>query len=131
MELDRQDTVARDARQVEFDSWQGPRVGDFVILPGGGEVRRFSHRWPDAIQTTCGDGDGSFYMGRDGLASYSGSLEPGIPLPAIQDTGKRLYGAFWFFHHEHMRAHNGVNVMMACRVYRVGAAEIQQAGGDC
>lgn len=104
------------------DKRQGPRVGDFVQLTDGTE-RRFTHDWGSDIQTTVGpshpcDGDASFYLGNNGGADFSGSLDRAIPKSQLTDTGETKSARFWFFHHDYMTAHNGVSVVAPCRVFR-------------
>lgn len=106
-------------RKDKFSERQGPRVGDFVLMPGEEAPRRFTHAWHDGLQTTVGASNGSgFYMGKDGFASFSGGLDPTLPFGALHDTGEVKEGRFWFFHHETWRANNGVDCEIPCRVYR-------------
>ena len=98
---------ARDART-------GPRVGDFCEMPDG-RTMRFSHDWGDDIQISEG---GTYYLERNGGVSMSGGLEPGVSKLKIEDTGETRPGWFWFFHHDHSMAHNGVDFQTACRVFR-------------
>lgn len=93
---------------------RGPRVGDYLVFPDG-HVERFSYDWGEDIQTSQG---GSFYLG-EGSASFSGGLNEALPKAAMEDTGAFLSGRFWFFHHGHVTAHNGVDVVAPCRVFRL------------
>jgi hypothetical protein len=43
--------------------------------------------------------------------------ESGVPSDSLTLTDERLPGRFWFFHHDHWTAHNGVDVEIPCRVY--------------
>jgi hypothetical protein len=95
------------------DRRAGPRIGDYVEFEDG-RAGRFSHDWGDSIQWSEG---GSFSLTESGGASFSGGLNPAIPKACLTPTGQRD-GAFWFFHHGHWRAHNGVDCMAPCRVYR-------------
>lgn len=105
----------------ERETIDGPRVGDFVLMLDG-SYRRFTHHWGDSIQTTVGRDGGHysacFYLGHDGCVSFSGSLDPAIPLSRIQDTGLYDSGGFWFFHHNSAGAHRGVNCFAKCRVFK-------------
>lgn len=110
------------ARIAKRDAMTGPRVGDFARMPCGKMVR-FSHHLGDSIQTTDGRFGASFYLGRDGHADFSGGLDPAIPLARMsEERGSLRMGAFWFFHHDHVRAHNGVTVKVPCRVFNIEAA---------
>lgn len=109
-----------------IDAWNGvagARVGDFVKMPDG-TLRRFTHDWGDSIQTT-GAGqfaeDVSFYFA-GGYMSFSGSLDSAISKDALRDTGEVKDGRAWFFHHGEVRAHNGVQVRVPCRVYEYQGA---------
>jgi hypothetical protein len=117
-EFDDRDAEILAQRIQQWQKVDGPRVGDFVHMPDG-SLRRFTHDWGDDIQTTCGSfpGDVSFYFGGDYM-SFSGSLDPAIEKAKLTDTGETRDGKAWFFHHDWAKAHNGVSVMVPCRVYR-------------
>lgn len=98
----------------------GPRVGDFVDFADG-VTRRISFITPpewlpecDSVQTSD---DGSFYLGH-GYASFSGALYPGVPHGSLEYTTEHRRGPAWFFHHDHHRASNGVDVDLDWRVFR-------------
>lgn len=109
-------------REREFNQEQGPRVGDFLRTRDG--FLRFTHDWGDRIQTTvrpshpC-NGDASFYLSEGGYVSFSGSLDPSIDKASLRDTGEKMAGSFWFFHHGYAMAHNGVNFKIECRVFEI------------
>jgi hypothetical protein len=90
-----------------------PRVGDWLVYPDG-TGKRFSHDWGDGLQVSAG---GSFYLGDGGWVSFSGSLDPTIPNAKIKPTDRMLEGTVWIFHHNDVRAHNGVVTDIPCRVY--------------
>jgi hypothetical protein len=121
--FDEQDADARDQFARNWNRQPGPRVGDFIRMAGG-EMRRFTHHWGDGLQTSGAAWLGSFYMSggtlndRQTYVSYSGSLEPSIPLERIAPTGEVRNGTFWFFHHQRSQAHNDVHFTVPCRVYR-------------
>lgn len=116
-EFDTKDAEILAQYQASWNDREGPRVGDFVRMVDG-ELRRFTHEWNDGIQTTWKGQSGSFYLG-NGYASYSGGLESAIARSKLRDTGETREGAFWFFHHNHARAHNGVYFKIPCRVFEV------------
>lgn len=103
----------RAARNAIF----GPRLGDFVRMPDG-STRRFCHDWGDGIQITPAGKNGSFYLAPGGGVSYSGGLEPSIDKTTLSPASNTIDGAFWFFHHDHARAHNGSHFKIPCRVYQ-------------
>lgn len=116
--LDKRDTAILQGCILNWSKREGPRVGDFLELSDA-QLLRFTHNWGDGIQTTWkGHGEGSFYLGNNGVASYSGSLDPIIPFEKIKDTLSTRNGRFWFFSHGEARAHNGVDVWVPCRVYK-------------
>ena len=103
-------------RVARFNARTGPRVGDFAIFPDGHE-ERFSHDWQElGLQTSRG---GSWYLAIDGFVSFSGGLNPTIPLARIEPADERRAGAFWFFDRAWARAHSAVYVSVECRVYRI------------
>jgi hypothetical protein len=101
------DERIRMEREAKWQQREGPRVGDFVIMQDG-TLRRFTHDWDNALQTTVRDCPGSFYFDRAGYMSYSGGLDPCIPKCRLTDTGQVASGKVWFFHHDEHRGHNGV-----------------------
>jgi hypothetical protein len=121
VQFDEKDAAILAKRQVAFDTVSGPRVGDFVRIPGEDGLRRFTHHWGDSIQTTVSprhpcNGDSSFYFYGEGC-SFSGSLDSAIPIECIVDTGETQSGSVWFFHHNEAGAHRGVYCKAMFRVY--------------
>ena len=110
---DARDQEIAEQRIKKWDECQGPRVGDYCIMPDG-TYERFAYDWGDALQTCI---NGSFYLG-DGYASMSGGLNPSIPKSQIFPTGEIKKGWFWIFHHDYWTAHNGVNLRAGCRVFK-------------
>lgn len=117
---DERDAAILARRAIARDAIQGHRVGDFIVFADG-TVGRFTHSYGDAIQTTVRGGqfgDGSFYLCESGGLSYSGALDPAIPIGRLQDTGESRHGSVWFFHRDWHCAHNAVQAEIPCRVYR-------------
>lgn len=113
---DRDVEIARERVEL-WNKRSGPRVGDWIAMLDG-TLRRFTHHWGDGLQTTCGNGDnGSFYFAR-GCMSYSGGLDPSIPIAQIVETSEIRNGNAWFFHHDSSGAHRGVYFTAPCRVFR-------------
>lgn len=123
-ELDATDLAIAGSRIIALERVSGPRCGDFVRYPDGHE-ERISHLWefhPDDefesfAQTSE---DGSFYLGH-GYVSFSGGLNPGVPIASLRLTDETKPGRVWMFHHDHRRAHNGVDFEIVFRVYEVAA----------
>ena len=90
--------------------------GDYVRHLSG-KMDRVTYVWPDSAQT--GGGQSSFYLGEGGYVSYSGGLDPGIPLAKLVLTEEVKKGMVWFFSRDHHTAHNGVDFMIDFRVYNV------------
>src|SRR5204862_6361015 len=87
-----------EARINNFNGRQGPRVGDFVIMPDE-TFLRFTHDWSDVgggIQTTCPESTNqSFYFSEQGFCDYSGSLDEPLPIEALGDTLQNRQGSVW------------------------------------
>lgn len=96
---------------------QGPRIGDYVLFASG-QLERFSHQWPEGMQTSP---MGSFYLSGSGRSSFSGGLNPATPIGELKLTPVSLHGQFWFFHHGRSGAGRGVYFMIPCRVFRTAA----------
>jgi hypothetical protein len=109
------------ARGSAWASHDGPRVGDFAVFPDGHE-ERIAHDWGDTLQTTDGRYGASFHLFRDGTASFSGGLNPGVPRDLFVLTADLKPGAFWFFDRDQPRAHSAVYARIDCRVYRIREA---------
>jgi hypothetical protein len=117
MGLDLTDIAILFRRVAAREATDGPRLGDYVLFPGG-QLERFSHDWGDSIQTAPG---GSFFIYRSGEAEFSGGLNPSIPVDKLELTEATLPGSFWFFHHDEPGAGRGVNCTIDCRVYKTSA----------
>jgi hypothetical protein len=94
-----------------------PEVGDYILRLDG-TLERFSYTWAEGIQTTNGKFGASFHLCSDGGASFSGGLLPAIPRDKIAPTDDSKEGAFWIFHHNEVKAHNGVHFTMPVKVWR-------------
>lgn len=114
--LDEKDTSIAIEIEANREAFTGkPRVGDFVIMPDG-TLQRCSHAWPHGMQTSEG---GSFSIANAGRAGFSGGLNRARLWEYFKETGEIRMGKFWFFSHNHAQAHNGVDVFLPCRVYRL------------
>jgi hypothetical protein len=118
-QLDARDTEILAQRRRDLCTVLGPRVGDFVRFADD-IVRRISYIWTDEhgeafnVQTSE---DGSFYLG-NGYVSFSGSLHDGVKPHTLRDSGRKMLGSVWFFHHDQRMAHNGVDAEIPFRLYR-------------
>lgn len=97
-----------------FNQLDGPRVGDFLLMPNG-KFTRFTHKWDDHMQTG-GHTQSQYYLG-PGYLSYSGGLDPGIKIKEIELTEMTKNGKVWFFSEGHAGADNDVSYMVQFRVY--------------
>jgi hypothetical protein len=118
--LDEQDARIVTDRLATMDRKAGPRVGDFVVFADS-VVRRISHHWHDGAgwdggMQTSDLNEGRFYLA-DGSCSYSGALHKCVPTDSLTDTGETRNGSAWIFHHDHARAHNGVDFLAPFRVF--------------
>ena len=99
-----------------FNAIKTIREGDYVRHLSG-RMDRVTYVWPDSAQTRgCQE---SFYLGEGGYVSYSGGLDPDIPLTILVLTDEVKKGMIWFFSRDHHTAHNGVDFMIDFRVYNV------------
>lgn len=113
--LDERDSAILAAREAAFAARTGPRIGDWVVFSDGVE-RLISYDWGgEEFQTSDG---GSFHLGSSGHLSFSGSLFGTVPAGSLSDTGEVRGTPVWFFHHDFMTAHNGVDAFVSARVYR-------------
>lgn len=117
MDLDEKDTEILKEIMIVREQIVLPRIGDYVLFPTG-ELERFSYYGGDGLQTSPG---GSFYLFRNGQASFSGGLNPTTPLDKLTLTDKSLMGTYWFFHHGLAGADRGVYFDISCRVYTTTA----------
>ena len=105
-----------ETRRVAKATRPGPDVGDYIRMKDG-TLRRFTHKWDDGIQVTVRGQSGSFYMLTNGAASYSGSLDPSVPMNKIRRTDETALGTFWFFDGERSGAGRGIDCAIPCRVF--------------
>lgn len=127
-ELDEQDESIRDERKAWLADRSEPGVGDF--LDYGDTMKRIAHVWDfkdgSAVTVQPTSGAGSFYLGGTstlgggGYITHSGGLETGIAVERLTEIGKKA-GRVWFFHHDYATAHNGVDVFVTFRVWKVAA----------
>jgi hypothetical protein len=115
-DLDPRDAQLLADRITTRNTLDGARVGDFVRMPDD-TLRRFTYDWGDSLQVTLPNAGGSFYFSRSGHMDFSGGLDHSILRDRLHDTGETMPACAWFFHHDHASAHNGVNVMVPCRVF--------------
>ena len=124
--MDERDTALHAQIAALWDQQSGPRVGDYVTMADG-SIERFSHDWGDEIQTSPG---GSWFIGTFGgplrsntighaYVSFSGGLNPSVPITTLRDTGKQKDGRFWFWHHNQPGADRGIDAFFPCRMYQV------------
>ena len=117
--LDELDRQLLKSRCESLNADEEIHEGDYVRFADGVE-RRVSFVTPsewlpdiDSVQTSEG---GSWYLG-DGYCSFSGSLHLGVRRETLTLTEETKLGRVWFFHHDHARASNGVEVAIPFRVY--------------
>lgn len=115
--FDDKDQEILDRRMQNRNAFSRPLVGDYVIFPTG-EVERFAHDWDTALQTAP---KGSFFLCENGKASFSGGLNPTIPIESLTLTEEMKDGVFWFFHHNYAGAGRATYVTVPCRVYVTSA----------
>ena len=104
-------------RVAQYNLQTGPRVGDFIKFPDG-KYQRFTYKWHDQLQAGASAKSGSFYLG-EGYIEYSGGLNSGAKRDDFILTDETKYGDIWFFHNNHIKAHNSVHYQMAFRVFEL------------
>ncbi len=117
-DIDRNILAARVARR---DRVQGPRPGDFVMIPGDPEPIRLIIAGLNGISTTRPNNSPRCYLTPEGRLDPSGgrrSLDH-IAKSQLIDTGETKPGACWFFHHDVLAPKGGIHVEIDCRVYRI------------
>lgn len=118
---------------IAYERWKGlamrealqadkgvPTVGDWVEYPDG-NPRRVSYVWdwnePSEISVQTSD-SGSWYLGGDGSVSFSGGLCQSVAIDTFTiRKGVCRRGKFWFFHHDHATAQNGVDLWLPVLVW--------------
>lgn len=106
-EFDDKDRALLEKLKAAYFAREGaPQIGDWLQFPDG-EYRRIAHVWTDGVQPTVSEHDRGFFLAKSGV-SYSGGLDPLIPLERLSLDHGRLYADFWFFHHDTWEAANGV-----------------------
>lgn len=101
------------------DQIRGPRLGDYVHFPTG-QLERISNNFGTILQTSP-DWAGAYFLHSHGDASFSGGLNPSIPLDSLTLTDEVMLGQFWFFHHGQVGVGRRVNFSISCRIYATSA----------
>jgi hypothetical protein len=104
-------------REVAFNNIEGPRLGDYVIMPNYG-YERICNDLDDRVQTTDGRFGSSFHMFEDGCCSFSGGLNQPIGKDDFELTDQGKEGSFWFFSEGIVGAGRGHHFNLMCRVYK-------------
>jgi hypothetical protein len=103
------------AREALMKSSATPLVGDWLVMDDG-EGCRVARVYEDGLQPGPLDG-GTYYLDDDGSLKHSGALNPGISLDNVSNTGQARAASAWIFHHDEMRAFNGVTFTIPVRVW--------------
>lgn len=118
------DAELLEARSEARRNREGPQVGDWVSMGRGHGFRRITHLWDDGCQLTIeGQVDSSFYMGKGGGGSFSGSLDLITPYASLQSTTEFRAASFWFFSQDRPGAHRSVHVFVPVRVWEFKVRE--------
>ena len=81
-------------RVTAFNAIKMIREGDYVRHLSG-KMDRITYVWPESAQT--GGCQSSYYLGEGGYVSYSGGLDPGIPLTKLVLTVEFAPARWWSF----------------------------------
>ena len=113
-ELDEIDQDILTERLVRRSRIPGPRIGDLIEFADG-VTRVISHVWLDRVQSSDG---GSLYLKENGEMDFSGQLFFGVDSDDLVRVLRPVHVRCWIFHHDEMRANNGIEVRVPARVYR-------------
>jgi hypothetical protein len=105
-------------RVRKLNKREGPRVGDFVIMPDE-TIRRFTHDWTDSLQTTIRqNAQGNVHLNQGGFCEFAGSLDSSLPIECIEETTETRLGRVWFFSNNIAKMHHAVHGLVSFRVYQ-------------
>lgn len=119
--FDERDEVLRQQGLVYWQKAKGPRVGDYVEMPGG-DLKRICELYADRFQLAEPRFGSSFHWAF-WYCSHSGGCGDVFPLDCLTDTGRHADGTVWFFHHGQSGPHRGVTCSIPCRIYRLQLPE--------
>jgi hypothetical protein len=117
--LDDLDSKLLDARIQARAKLIGPQVGDIVKLTDGSTYQIVVHHGYDGRMQLGNVGNGRFYLCESGHGSYSGACGQVIREGNLSRTEEKQLATFWFFHHDHRFAHNGIDVQIPVTVWCV------------
>lgn len=102
------------SRIAKRDNISGLRVGDYLYIDG--EYCRVAYNG-HCVQVE--NDEGSYYLGNDGVVSFSGGLEPRIEFKELVLLPETRPGIFWIEHHGILACDCSVYIETACRVFEV------------
>ena len=91
------------------------QCGDYIEYKDG-RTERVTHVWEHDVQ--AGGGSSSFYMAKNGHASYSGSLNSGLKKSQLQDSGQKSFARFWFFSEDWSGANRAISFYCMVRIWQ-------------
>lgn len=122
--FDARDAELRKQGLAFWNNVQGPRVGDYVLLPCKTRVR-ISLITSEHFQIAKPRFGASYYWAW-WYCSFSGGHRSVLyPKGLLQDTSATEDGDVWVFHHDQTGPHRGVSCTIPCRVYRLNSGETQ------
>jgi hypothetical protein len=110
-------------RQVIFEAFTGPMVGDFVILPSG-QTPRICHVWPDAVQVAE---EGKFYLSARGDMEFEGALGDRVHRQHLRLLPKPRKGVAWI-PREGLFGDKEASGRVLCRVWKSSSFAINKEG---
>ena len=134
-DLDSTDCEILERRLAARNEVPGARNGDFVIFPSGETERLCStpggthYVWEKGGRverrnslSVASKNSGSWELLKPSrsrnMVRFSGGMEHYYDAKLV-DTGEQKPGAFCFFHHDQMKAGNGIHVQIPCRVFQL------------
>lgn len=92
-------------------------VGD-VIEYKDGRRERITYIWGKDGQIQAGGGNGSFFMFKNGISSYSGSLNSGLHKDTLQATNESTPALFWFFSKDWSGGNRGIYFQCPVKIWK-------------
>ncbi len=115
--MDRKTRAIFRRREVIFETFTVPVVGDFVVFTDD-VTHRICHVWPDSVQPAEG---GKFYLSARGVMEFEGALGDRTSRQHLRLLPKRWKGVAWI-HREGVFGSKEASGQVFCRVWQSSLA---------